>query len=357
MERDFHHTAIYVLCRIAGMKSRYAEIVAYASQQVDDAIYGHALKFENGELFMQTCTSYRKLSPTLIDVNDAIAVWTPFHFLPRGQQRDGSQLITSPHSRPMDLLLEDVTEAGSELALSRLGIALHCYADAFAHQDFKGFYDQYNDIELVMGPDRGTILLNLKEKLINTILNLPPIGHVQAFKNPDIPYAVWSYRRDNGQIKTIHNLEERVLPALTNIYSYLKDYLSLNNEYKSIDPITNFANCRQKMLELFKYRANSEKRHQNWLEKIHSNHFNFRDFDIVDTRLDYQARSWFWEAVEPVKAKGSLNWIHHWFFNYYPFRKGSDFYQSHWVKFMRAAAEHQNRVVHHILPQCGIEVG
>jgi hypothetical protein len=29
MQIDLHHTGIYVLCRIAGMKSRFAEVVAY----------------------------------------------------------------------------------------------------------------------------------------------------------------------------------------------------------------------------------------------------------------------------------------------------------------------------------------
>ena len=38
MQIDFHHTAIYVLCRLAGMKSVHAEKVAYASQHVDDAV-------------------------------------------------------------------------------------------------------------------------------------------------------------------------------------------------------------------------------------------------------------------------------------------------------------------------------
>jgi hypothetical protein len=32
MQIDFHHTVIYVLCRLAGMVRKYAEVVAYASQ-------------------------------------------------------------------------------------------------------------------------------------------------------------------------------------------------------------------------------------------------------------------------------------------------------------------------------------
>ncbi|MFW5988245.1 MAG: DUF6765 family protein [bacterium] len=46
MQIDFHHAAIYVLSRLAGMKSKYAQKVAYSSQFVDDAVHAHALKFE-----------------------------------------------------------------------------------------------------------------------------------------------------------------------------------------------------------------------------------------------------------------------------------------------------------------------
>ncbi|KUO52323.1 MAG: hypothetical protein APF76_04625 [Desulfitibacter sp. BRH_c19] len=84
MQKDFHHAVIYVLCRIAGMKSEYARVVAYASQQVDDATHGHALKFINGGVFRQTMTAHKTLSTRNFNVNNAVEVWLPFHFLPQG---------------------------------------------------------------------------------------------------------------------------------------------------------------------------------------------------------------------------------------------------------------------------------
>ena len=86
MQIDFHHTAVYVLCRLAGMESVYAEKAAYASQFVDDAVYNHALKFTDGSIFHQTRTAHHQLALfRVIDVNDAFNVWLPFHFLPAGK--------------------------------------------------------------------------------------------------------------------------------------------------------------------------------------------------------------------------------------------------------------------------------
>ena len=152
MQIDFHHTAIYVLCRLAGMKSVHAEKVAYASQHVDDAVYDHALKFTDGSIFHQTRTAHHKLALIrIVDVNDAFNVWLPFHFLPAGEgKNNGEKLITRAVSESLEYLKKQVIASGGEdYGLHWLGIFLHLYADAFSHQDFKGFYDEYNRVDLV----------------------------------------------------------------------------------------------------------------------------------------------------------------------------------------------------------------
>ena len=60
MQKDFHYATVYVLCRLAGMKSKYAKKVAYSSQQVDDAVYGHALNLIMVEFLdrLKLLTSY-----------------------------------------------------------------------------------------------------------------------------------------------------------------------------------------------------------------------------------------------------------------------------------------------------------
>ncbi|AZR73353.1 hypothetical protein BBF96_08135 [Anoxybacter fermentans] len=359
MQKDLHHAGTYVLCRIAGMKSKYAKIVAYAAQQVDDATHGHALKFENGGLFKQTMTAHKALSPLNLDVSDALEVWIPFHFLPRGKSmKNPDGLITGPDSKVLKLLLEDIEKSShSPLALYRLGIGLHCYADTFTHQDFKGFCDKHNDITLVSAVDKRGIWESLKMFFINNFTNFVPIGHVQALANPDIPNAIWSYCREDGVIIEVNNLRERFIPALESMYCFLYYYLQRNTQFKANVALKSFRFYSERLIEVLKFEGNVEERHKNWLDKIHQNYFEFEDFDEIDKTLSYDPREWFREAVEAVKVKNLLKKLEYRAYNYYLFRKKENFYNSNWVRFMRAAAEHKFVVVNDILPKCGVNVG
>jgi hypothetical protein len=130
MQKDFHYTAIFVLCRLAGMKSRYAEKVAYSSQQVDDAVYDHALKFDDGDIFHQTQSAHKELSfISSSDVNKSFNIWLPFHFLPAAKDNK-DKFMTEPESRTVELLKEDILNSNNQnIILYRLGIFLHLYAD------------------------------------------------------------------------------------------------------------------------------------------------------------------------------------------------------------------------------------
>ncbi|HLV09340.1 MAG TPA: DUF6765 family protein [Halanaerobiales bacterium] len=359
MEIDFHHTAVYVLCRLAGMRSVYAEKVAYASQQVDNANYNHAMKFENGGIFHQTRTAHEGLAfLEMIDVNDAFNVWLPFHFIPSGEGNDPIEvLITRPESKSIKLLKNYVLEAGKEeYGLHYLGIFFHIYADAFSHQDFIGFYDQYNQIELVKGMDKMSWKDYIVFKITKHLGFLFPIGHAVAAKNPDIPYVVWTYRRGDKEI-TVDNLNQRFIPAVYSIYDYLQVYLDKNPQYGRSSERGLSRENMDLIIDLLKVTGSYQKRHQNWLEAIHNNAFGFKDFDDIDRELSYDKRSWFREAVVAVKAKGILQLLKYAAYNYYKFKKRDSFYRADWTLFMRAAAIHKYKLLHEILPACGIHVG
>lgn len=360
MQIDFHHTAIYVLCRLAGMKSVHAEKVAYASQHVDDAVYDHALKFTDGSIFHQTRTAHHKLALIrIVDVNDAFNVWLPFHFLPAGEgKNNGEKLITRAVSESLEYLKKQVIASGGEdYGLHWLGIFLHLYADAFSHQDFKGFYDEYNRVDLVEAVDK----VPWKDRFLNWLSRifapaLAPIGHGCVAKNPDIPYAVWSYRRAGQEIR-VDNLQERYIPALEAIFLFLLEFLEKNNQYGQARSGEMLERNMEKMIGLLKVEGSSNLRHRLWLEKIQQNYFGFPDFDAVDLNLEYHNRSWFRAAVQTEKVRGIIKRIENIAYNFYYFRKREGFANSDWVLFMRAAATHKYRVLHEVLPQCGLDIG
>ncbi len=358
MQRDFHHTLIYCLCRLAGMKSKYCNIVAYCSMQVDDAAFGHALKFNEGCAFWQTRTAHSMLSRSIFDVSDAFNVWLPFHFLPGGDGKNTAQaLITCPEGSANKFLKEDVLNQGnSPYGLHRLGIFLHVYADSYSHQDFKGYYDTHNDIKLISGRQLKNNRQLVREWFLKKISFLAPIGHGQALQNPDIPFAIWSYRRKGGKIIRVNNLQERFIPAMDNIYQFLLNYLEKNPQYRGKGKRIDLADYRIRFIKLLANRSNSRARHQLWLQLIRNNFLQLDDFDRIDATLDYHPRSWFKEAVQAIKAKGLKQRLETFTYNYYKFEKKAAFENSNWVLFMRAAAIHKYHVLHIILPRCGLTI-
>ncbi|MFW5981306.1 MAG: DUF6765 family protein [bacterium] len=359
MEVDFHHAVIYTLCRLAGMDSKYAEIVAYASQQVDDATFGHALNFKNGGVFKQTRTGHQGLSRKLVDISDAFEVWIPFHFLPGGEGESILQrLITRPEGKAIHLLKEDILATAREpYGLHRLGIGLHLYADAYSHQDFVGFYNSYNEIDLLKALEKKSLLKKIIDWLMRKLSFLAPVGHGQALKNPDIPYVNWSYRRKNGQIIEVNNLQDRFSPAIDNIYNYIYLFLKENPGYISVLPVEDLTIYKEKILEFLSKRVGTFERHALFLEAIHNNYFKLKDFNDIDRYLSYSPRAWFEEAVIYLKATKLTEKLENTYANFYTFRQKDCFAESNWVMFMRAAAIHKYRVIHKILPACDLNLG
>lgn len=359
MQIDIHFTAIYVLCRITGMKSEYAEIVATSSQYVDDAVFRHALKFKNGGVFKQIMTGHKFLYPRDFDVREILDVWIPFHYLPKGDKDDPEALVTAPNSKALALLLEDIRNSSSANVLYRLGIGLHCLADAFSHQDFKGLHDSYNDVELLYGAEEKGYKEStgrLPGKLLDRwCADCLIVGHSEVLNNPDIPYAEWSYSRW-GKTMKVNNLEEIYLPGIKNIYDYLVYFLAKNPQFCSNLTIKSFDDYLEQFRTLLSFRGSKGERYENWLKGIRENLFQYEDYDERDQFLSYNEKEWFKEAVEVIEVSKAKN-IHYQKYDYHAFRKKSGFEESHWVKFMQAAAEHQFLIVHCLLPELGIIVG
>ena len=97
-----------------------------------------------------------------VDVENHLA-WIPFHFLPGngslplGESPEGGELaklVCRPDSYiARDMLRRAVLDKDHKRALHRLGIAMHVYADTFAHQGFVGSLSPANRAQALTSRD------------------------------------------------------------------------------------------------------------------------------------------------------------------------------------------------------------
>ncbi len=213
MNREFHYYVVCYLARKAGFPLEHAETIALSSQMVDDSklpwkIEGeqnsghpHTLSADQSASFMTEVTqNYLFWDPKI-----ARDVYLPFHFIPGDPQlaamkrkdRKLHPLAVTADSQNARALLVDALRSGN---LFRIGIALHSYADTWAHQNFTGTADPFNELEA----------RNI----------LPAVGHLQAGTTPDQPQALWRDMRLAASYEDISN-SARFLEAARMIYRFL----------------------------------------------------------------------------------------------------------------------------------------
>jgi hypothetical protein len=209
MNAEFHYYAVLFLCLRAGLPERRAVDIAFASQYVDDAILPYDIDDGGRSYATQVTQNY-----LFWDERTLREVYLPFHFLPGDRERasaeraDGkaSRWAVTPDSPLAKELLVAALRAGDDF---RIGIALHAYADTWAHQHFSGRIEEGNAL------DRSS--------------PLPPAGHLQALRDPDDASGSWIDPRLAGGLSRVDN-GERFRAAARKIYRYLRTSLRLGFE-------------------------------------------------------------------------------------------------------------------------------
>ena len=226
MNREFHYYVVYYLALKAGFSQADSETIALSSQMVDDAKLPWKIvsdeKASIGTPSKQNSTkdkAFIELTEVtqnylFWDQNIARDVYLPFHFVPgeasviasRRVDRKENPLAVSPDSDNARALLIEALRSENTY---RIGIALHAYADTWAHQNFTGTIDGFNAIESERTP------LKLAASA------LPPVGHLQLGTTPDQPQLLWEDPRLNEPYRNIRN-SERFLEAARMIYRFLR---------------------------------------------------------------------------------------------------------------------------------------
>ena len=203
MNIEFHYYALQYLSRCAGFSADDASTIAVSSQLVDECVAPWEIRGEARPAYTQTTQNY-----VFWDESVAKNIYRPFHFIPGNSSLAGQKRVDGKAGRfavteDSPLAREILLAALKTRNVFRIGIALHAYADTWAHQNFSGDSEVQNALE--------------------TSSPFPAVGHLHALKNPDNPRIVWQDSRLREEFRRVRNAE-RFARAASMIYRFLCTY-------------------------------------------------------------------------------------------------------------------------------------
>lgn len=353
MQIDFHHATTYVLARMAGFSHEEADIIAYSAQYVDDCTNGGLLKFKNGPMYYRVPSAHTMGDlKHHMDTQENYLVWSVFHFLPGNEGKMAHEptsgdfykkIVCRPDSDVAHRMIDECIKYKDEIyALHRLGIAMHIYADTYAHKGFAGIVHEINGV-------KNITLENEEEGMFDDIasgfLSMTfKMGHGAVLTNPDKPYLKWSYTDSNGELISRDNTED-FMDACGRLFGELVRFqVARNPDFipATIHTERDFATIR-KNFENFRENEGKD-RHERWLESIRN-----VDFSFGGQELKYIAKgrgSWKYEALGE-HVEDDEDGAHEYIF-------ADKFMNSNYKRFHDALQEHRLTILHDILPEYGI---
>jgi hypothetical protein len=231
MDINFHYFVVKTLAHHAGFAEADAQAIAWYSQQVDNFTMHLPLYVTNEPpaYFMQNHYA-RELNsrlwlvlphPTGIDMTQTLGDYyrhttlAPFHFIP-GQSFFALQENTdatradyrcvpgsSDKAQLICQIVEQAVEAAkkdsNEKSLMQLGMALHTYADTYAHCGFSGLEGWENKAVIVKAFNQHTQKEEIPKEERLFFKELPHIGHGNAGTAPDICAAQIDLAMQNAE--------------------------------------------------------------------------------------------------------------------------------------------------------------
>ena len=194
MNGVFHYYSLSFLALRAGFSDRDTEILAYSSTYPDHNLIPMSIETRSGQYQTIPTHHFGFWDPSLEE-----AVWLPFHFVPGGDSSmpAGTDTVV-PNAEPVKEILLSALRSRD---LYRVGIALHSFADSWAHQNFSG--------------------RNATANVVEPNSPIPPIGHAHAGRSPDVWNTLWLDPRQD--VPVVDN-RRRFLEAARKIYRYLCTY-------------------------------------------------------------------------------------------------------------------------------------
>jgi hypothetical protein len=320
MDIEFHYHITFILCRKAGFSPDDSFKIAYSSQYTDDNTYHYHVNLKGGHSYLN------QISQTL-DITKPSekrkTIYPLFHFIPGGEEAAESCcfdcgekdcFVTIANSLNSQYLFDEALKAEN---LYRIGIAIHAFADTWAHQNFIGYKDKLN-------AQKG-----LGYKII------PNIGHADFVHEPDKIHNRWYDGRLRLGMREIDN-DERFLQAAKQIY--LRLYLYNHPGSGEHQAVAEYENQKLEKLLL-----DAMDEAYLWGSSEHARRKAYQKI-CPELKLDkyhYDSNAWRYGAIEKKEIELDI-------FDKYWGKE--NFLDSDWYKFQKAVEDHRDLALDRFLP-------
>ncbi|MFC1884546.1 DUF6765 family protein [Thermodesulfobacteriota bacterium] len=324
MDIEFHYYMTFLIAGKAGFGEEDTFSIAYASQYVDDndIIYEiHKDKAQYYRNYISQTMNIMKPKPKLF------RIYPLFHFIPgdplskEAFRKDGvlHWLNTTPDSENAKIILDSALRSRNNY---RIGIATHSYVDTWAHQNFIGYYNEFNSMSGVL------------QRIA------PNIGHADAGHNPDWPGLVWEDKRLLTKNSRIDN-KERFMKSAASLFTKYRLHVDKKCSRKTLnaDRMQLIKGLRSAIGEIDQSNANRKVRIERYKELSQQ----MLGYEIPE----YDEYAWFEEAVnENVRGlrDKSDSFLSRWdpLTDIYTWRKPRKYKETNWYKFQEAVKLNQN---------------
>ena len=321
MDTEFHYYMTGIIAKAAGFSKDEAKIIATASEYVDENDVCLSIEDRSNNVPYQNYIS--QTMNILKPKQKLMRIYPVFHFVPGEPMSesacrcDGKMhlLNTTPDNEIANKMFDLAFTSSEDTRLYRIGIATHAYADTWAHQNFVGWYDFFNDIALDVKPD---------------------IGHANAEHHPDWPAHRWE---DPRLVQDEIDNTERFLAAAKEIYLKYQHY----NEQKGSKANDTWETVSGQLIQAIgvSFSGSRNYYHEDRLKRYR---------ELAPWLGVFDESDWFKEAID-TKVRGlkdsesgllsmftmlrdKLYW-----------KEETDKEKTHWYRFQEAVKEHQGKAM------------
>lgn len=361
MKKDMHYYGTYCMARAAGIEPASAQIIATASQYVDEAATKMEVELEDGSKVLSRATGHHMADIKNLSRDDQRQVWVPFHFLP-GCVGDSfsEKLICRMDSKPARQMVEHhLDHADADFGRELIGVTAHVYADTFAHYGFSGVSSRWNksDNETIEvetdDPDLNSKLMdglgsflgkfgvdlpNYRRKVMTEFAEgaSGALGHGSVGTYPDMPYLWWCFDYEISGKTSGRKNDKTFLAACKALHSMFQEFVKRAPQYADGRGGRNFSEIESSVIEVLEFVGETNERIEKWRTDAEQGKF----YDAFEGKITtHREEGW------TADLKGFENST-----------DSQSFVSSSSYRFFQAASLHRNYVLRDLMPQHGIVI-